>query len=166
MSVSQSKTPQCEYVQSESWVDLFQRGAGYEGYAQEEYDRQRAGAQEIDDCITTTGKTLAQILGVSRIVEKREAASWLRANTMQEACAKAIGGSCSSGFMEHPRRLYVNGRLVGDLFSPYTSRVGVGWGEAADVQHIADAMQHALEEHNYGVASTCLLYTSPSPRDS
>lgn len=157
MSAPQFKKRQHAYVQCRSWTDISKQNARYSrGLAQEGYDKEIAGAQEIDGIIENTGESLARILGVARIIEKPDASRWLHTRKMEEAIARAV---CS--FMEHSRTLHVNDRLIGDLFSPYTSRVGVGWGELADVQQIADAFQGVLEEHNYGVAST---RKRPAPR--
>lgn len=149
MSESQSQKSQHAYVQCRTWADTF---AGSEAHVFEH-------AQEADSIIVSVGGDLARILGVKQIAEKFADSQWLRADEVQRAFAQAVNSN--SNPMEHPRKLYASGLFIGDVFSPYTCRVGVGWGEAADVQQIADALQRVLEEQNYGVTST---RKRPAPR--
>lgn len=132
----QSQQRQHVYVQCEGWPGRSEH------------------AQEINGIIASTGADVARMLGVKRITEKYGLSRWLCTDEMKYACIRAVGGNVESGPIEHVRKLYAHGRLIGDMFSPYTYRVGVGWGDTADVQTIADALQGVLEEHNYGVTST------------
>lgn len=164
MSVSQSKKSKHIYVQYKSLTDIVEGNAKYERRTQKKFDREKydkeiAIAQEIDSIITSTGENLARILGVTRIVEKPGVSRWLHRGKLKDDFTRAVRGDCD--FMEHPRTLHAGGCFIGDLASPYTLRVGVGWGKAADVQQIADALQYVLEVHNYGVTST---RKRPAPR--
>lgn len=116
-------------------------------------------AQEMDSAIERTGECLAEIFGLRRIEERHDISKWVYTDAMRHALARAVDGECN--LTEHVRKLYSSGRLLGDMFSPYTCYAGVGWKEYADVQEIADKLQTVLEEHNYGVYST---RKRPGPR--
>src|SRR5699024_6092558 len=97
MSAPQFKKRQHAYVQCRSWTDISKQNARYSrGFAQEEYDKEIAGAQEIDGIIENTGESLARILGVARIIEKPDASRWLHARKMEEALAEQGGGLLSN----------------------------------------------------------------------
>lgn len=148
--------PQYTYVQWESNIRVLNRGRRM-NVSYRDIDVQ--AAQEMDAAIERTGKHVARILGLRRIEERHAISKWIYTDAMRRALARAVGGEYN--LTEHVRKLYSNGRLLGDMFSPYTCYAGVGWKEYADVQDIADKLQAVLEEHNYGVHST---RKRPGPR--
>ena len=148
--------PQYTYVQWESNMRVLNRGRRMNvSYGAIDV----RAAQEMDAAIERTGECLAEILGLRRIKERHDISKWIYTDAMRHALARAVDGECN--FTEHVRKLYSHGRLLGDMFSPYTCYAGVGWKEYADVQDIADKLQAVLEEHNYGVHST---RKRPGPR--
>ena len=116
-------------------------------------------AQKRDESIERTGQRLAEILGFRWINELRDMSKWLGGTLLSSAFAEALDGDLNT--LEHARKLYADNRVIGDVFSPYTFKIGIAWGEMADVQEIADKLQAVLEEHNYGMTST---RKSPKPR--
>lgn len=148
--------PQYTYVQWESNIAVLNRGRRI---GIKHIDVEFDAAQEMDSAIERTGECLAEILGLRRIEERDDISEWIYRSGVWRAAAQAVGSEYN--LIEHVRKLYSSGRLLGDMFSPYTYRAGVGWKEYADVQDIADKLQAVLEEHNYGVHST---RKRPGPR--
>lgn len=131
-----------EYVPAECWVDALSiRGA----------DERRETWNEVDSTILRNGDALAQALNAGKLEETRVQARWLHNSTTSRAIAQAVGGNVD--MLEHGRALWVGGRIIAHAVHPYTERVGVGWGELADVQRIADDIQQALHALGYSPTS-------------
>lgn len=148
--------PRYTYVQWESNMTVLNRGRRMNVSYR---DIHFQAAQEMDSAIERTGENIARILGLRRIEERHDISKWIYTDAMRGALTRAVDGEYN--LTEHVRKLYSSGRLLGDMFSPYTCYAGVGWKEYANVQDIADKLQAVLEEHNYGMTST---RKRPGPR--
>lgn len=47
--------------------------------------------------------------------------------------------------MDHRRSIYADGKVIGEMISPYTNSVGVGNGDDADVQRLARGFQRVFD---------------------
>ena len=132
-----------EYVPAERWVEVL-------GIRGDEAER-RAVFNEVDSTILRNGDAFAQALNTGTLKEDHAQAQWLHNPGTVHLMAQAVGGSVD--MLEHGRTLRVGSRLIADAVHPYTERVGVGWGELADVQQIADDIQQALHALGYSPTS-------------
>ena len=143
---SRSRELRNEYVPTERWVDVLHiRDAG----------ERRDTWNEVDSTILRNGDAFAQALNAGKLKEDREQAQWLHNPATGCAIAQAVGGRAD--MLEHGRALWVSGRIIANAVHPYTYRVGVGWGELADVQQIADDTQQALHALGYSPTSAHVI---------
>lgn len=135
---SRARETRNEYTPAARWVDVLGVRSG---------DDSRMVWNEVDSTILRNGDALAQALNAGRIKEDQLMPKWLDNPVTQRTVAQAVGGR--TDMFEHPRTLRVGSRVIANAVHPYTLSVGVGWGELADVQQIADDIQQALHELGY-----------------